>query len=139
MKNKLSTVILLLYSLLIVIFAFNNKMINDIVLSLASIISTDKVNEWYNIVLYLFNFIIYLGYSITLTIVCIEYFKTFKYILIYSIVLNIFVIILVTLIKSFYISINYIAILISLISVLLGISIQILVKIKQIKGGKYEE
>ena len=66
-------------------------------------------------------------------------FKTFRYIIIYSVILNILVIILVTLIKSFYMSINYIEVLIILFSVLLGISIQILVKIKQIKGGKYEE
>jgi len=139
MKSKLSTVILLLYTLLIIIFAFNNKMIDDIVLGLASKISIDNVNVWYNIILYTFNVILYLGYSITLTITCIEYFKTFRYIIIYSVILNILVIILVTLIKSFYMSINYIEVLIILISVLLGISIQILVKIKQIKGGKYEE
>jgi hypothetical protein len=48
-------------------------------------------------------------------------------------------VIIVTLIKSFYITIDYIEVTISFIAILLGVFIQIIVKIKQIKGGKYEE
>ena len=139
MKNKLGSVILLLYTLLMFIFAFNNKMISDIILAISANISNNNVTDVYNIIYYIFIFIVYFGYAIILTINCIEYLNSFKYILIYSILLNILLIILVSLVKSFYITINYIDLIISFISVFLGIGFEIIVKIKQIKGGKYEE
>ena len=139
MKNKLGSVILLLYTLLMFIFAFNNKMISDIILAISANISNNNVTDVYNIIYYIFIFIVYFGYAIILTIKCIEYLNSFKYILIYSILLTILLIILVSLVKSFYITINYIDLIISFISVFLGIGFEIIVKIKQIKGGKYEE
>ena len=139
MKNKLGSVILLLYTLLMFIFAFNNKMISDIILAISANISNNNVTDVYNIIYYIFIFIVYFGYAIILTINCIEYLNSFKYILIYSILLNILLIILVSLVKSFYITINYIDLIISFLSVFLGIGFEIIVKIKQIKGGKYEE
>lgn len=139
MKNKLSTVILILYSLLIIIFSFNYEIINNITITIVSKINVNNIDLWYNIIHYIFIFIIYFGFSVTLTITCIEYLDNIKYILLYSILLNLLMIILVTLIKSFSININFMDILISLISIALGVSVQFLIKIKQINGGKYEK
>ena len=139
MKNRLSSVILLLYSVLMIIFALSYEVINNITLSICVKISVENVNVWYNIIYYAFIFIIFLGYAITLTIVCIEYLNEFRYILKYSILLNMLVVVLVTFIKSFYMSINYIEVITSFIAVLIGVFIQFIVKLKQIKGGKYEE
>ena len=139
MKNRLSSVILLLFSVLMIIFACSDKVIHDITLYICVEISAENSNLWYNILYYAFIFIIFLGYAITLTIVCIEYFNEFRYILRYSILLNMLLVIIVTLIKSFYVTIDYIEVSISFIAILLGVFIQIMVKIKQIKGGKYEE
>lgn len=139
MKNRLSSVILLLYSVLMIIFALSYEVINNITLSICVKISVENVNVWYNIIYYAFIFIVFLGYAITLTIVCIEYLNEFRYILKYSILLNMLVVVLVTFIKSFYMSINYIEVITSFIAVLIGVFIQFIVKLKQIKGGKYEE
>ncbi len=139
MKNRLSSVILLLYSVLMIIFACSYEVMNNITLSICVKISAENINLWYNILYYTFIFIFYLGYAITLTIVCIEYLNEFRYILRYSILLNMLLVVIVTFIKSFYVSINYIEIIVSFVAVFIGILIQFAVKLKQIKGGKYEE
>jgi hypothetical protein len=117
-----------------IIFACSDKVIHDITLYICVEISAENSNLWYNILYYVFIFIIFLGYAITLTIVCIEYFNEFRYILRYSILLNMLLVIIVTLIKSFYVTIDYVEVSISFIAILLGVFIQIIVKIKQIKG-----
>lgn len=139
MKNKISLIILSLYTLIIIILAFNMQFINDINIALAGYISKSNVNLVYNILHYMEIVIFYMGYSILLTIVCIEYFTDFKYILIYSIILNILMVVIVMLIKSFKIEINIYDLITMIVSVVLGIIIELVIKIKQIRGGKYEE
>ena len=53
--------------------AFNNKMISDIILAISANISNNNVTDVYNIIYYIFIFIVYFGYAIILTINCIEY------------------------------------------------------------------
>lgn len=139
MKSKFSVVILILFSLLLIIFAFNNDKINDVTLSLAATLSKNNYNLVYNILHYFELIVFYGGFSIVLTIVCIEYFASFKYILIYSILLNMLAVVIVLIIKSIIGSIDYYDLLVSIISILFGVSLEILLKIKQIKGEKNEE
>lgn len=139
MKSKFSVVILILFSLLLIIFAFNNDKINDVTLSLAATLSKNNYNLVYNILHYFELIVFYGGFSIVLTIVCIEYFASFKYILIYSILLNMLAVVIVLIIKSIIGSIDYYDLLVSIISILFGVSFEILLKIKQIKGEKNEE
>lgn len=139
MKIKFSVVILILFSLLLIIFAFNNDKINDVTLSLAATLSKNNYNLVYNILHYFELIVFYGGFSIVLTIVCIEYFASFKYILIYSILLNMLAVVIVLIIKSIIGSIDYYDLLVSIISILFGVSFEILLKIKQIKGEKNEE
>lgn len=139
MKSKFSVVILILFSLLLIIFTFNNDKINDVTLSLAATLSKNNYNLVYNILHYFELIVFYGGFSIVLTIVCIEYFASFKYILIYSILLNMLAVVIVLIIKSIIGSIDYYDLLVSIISILFGVSFEILLKIKQIKGEKNEE
>ncbi len=139
MKNKFSIVILMLYSVLLIIFAFNTNKVNEVTLSLAAMISNNSYNLIYDILHYSELIIFYGGFSIVLTIVCIEYFNTFKYILIYSILLNMLSVVIVLIIKTFTSNFNYYDLLVTLITVLVGVGLEILIKIKQIKGEKDEE
>lgn len=139
MKNKFSVVILILYSLLLMIFAFNTEYINNVNLSIVNMLSVNNPIVILNIIKYLELAIFYIGYGISLTLVCIEYISTFKYIVIYSTLFSILSVIIVLLIKSFYIRIDFYNFIISLFCVILGVIMEILVKIKQIRGGKYEK
>ncbi len=139
MKNRLSLIILILYTILLIIFSFNNEFIDNINLSVVSLLSLNDPNKVFNILEYIEKILFFMGYGICTTIVCIEYFDAFKYIVIYSILLSIFAIIINLLIKSFYMTIELSGFITMLIGVIAGIIIEMLVKIKQIKGGKYEE
>lgn len=139
MKNKFSIVILILYSVLLIILSINSDKVNGFTLSLAAMISKNNYYLIYDILHYTELVIFYGGFAITITVVCIEYFDTFKYILIYSVLLNMFAIVIVLVIKSFTKDFNYIDLLVSIIIVLLGIGLEILVKIRQIKGEKDEK
>ena len=92
-----------------------------------------------NVLWYTELVIMYCGLGIIFTLVCIDSFPNFKYILIYSILLSILGIIIVLLIKSFYLSINFIDVIVMLSSAFLGILIEMLIKIKQVRGEKNEE
>lgn len=139
MKNRLSTIILILYVLILIILSFNTDFVKNVNVSIINSLKIDNPTTAYHILTYIETSIFYVGLGICVTLVCIEYFSTFKYILIYSIVLSLSLVILDILIKSFYQEINFISFIVSLISVLLGVAIQIFVKTKQIKGGKYEK
>lgn len=141
MKNKKSYIVLAVYIILLVIFAFNNKFINDVNISIVGLIFKKNKNfdVLINVLWYTELVIMYCGLGIIFTLVCIDSFPNFKYILIYSILLSILGIIIVLLIKSFYLSINFIDVIVMLSSAFLGILIEMLIKIKQVRGEKNEE
>lgn len=141
MKNKKSYIVLAVYIIILVIFAFNNKFINDVNISIVGLIFKKNKNfdVLINVLWYTELVIMYCGLGIIFTLVCIDSFQNFKYILIYSILLSILGIIIVLLIKSFYLSINFIDVIVMLSSAFLGILIEMLIKIKQVRGEKNEE
>lgn len=141
MKNKKSYIVLAVYIIILVIFAFNNKFINDVNISIVGLIFKKNKNfdVLINVLWYTELVIMYCGLGIIFTLVCIDSFPNFKYILIYSILLSILGIIIVLLIKSFYLSINFIDVIVMLSSAFLGILIEMLIKIKQVRGEKNEE
>lgn len=141
MKNKKSYIVLAVYIIILVIFAFNNKFINDVNISIVGLIFKENKNfdVLINVLWYTELVIMYCGLGIIFTLVCIDSFPNFKYILIYSILLSILGIIIVLLIKSFYLSINFIDVIVMLSSAFLGILIEMLIKIKQVRGEKNEE
>ena len=141
MKNKKSYIVLAVYIIILVIFAFNNKFINDVNISIVGLIFKENKNfdALINVLWYTELVIMYCGLGIIFTLVCIDSFPNFKYILIYSILLSILGIIIVLLIKSFYLSINFIDVIVMSSSAFLGILIEMLIKIKQVRGEKNEE
>ena len=141
MKNKKSYIVLAVYIIILVIFAFNNKFINDVNISIVGLIfkKNKNLDVLINVLWYTELIIMYCGLGIIFTLVCIDSFPNFKYILIYSILLSILGIIIVLLIKSFYLSINFIDVIVMLSSAFLGILIEMLIKIKQVRGEKNEE
>lgn len=141
MKNKKSYIVLAVYIIILIIFAFNNKFINDVNISIVGLIFKENKNfdVLINVLWYTELVIMYCGLGIIFTLVCIDSFPRFKYILIYSILLSILGIIIVLLIKSFYLSINFIDVIVMLSSAFLGILIEMLIKIKQVRGEKNEE
>lgn len=141
MKNKKSYIVLAVYIIILVIFAFNNKFINDVNISIVGLIFKENKNfdALISVLWYTELVIMYCGLGIIFTLVCIDSFPNFKYILIYSILLSILGIIIVLLIKSFYLSINFIDVIVMLSSAFLGILIEMLIKIKQVRGEKNEE
>lgn len=141
MKNKKSYIVLAVYIIILVIFAFNNKFINDVNISIVGLIFKENKNfdVLINVLWYTELVIMYCGLGIIFTLVCIDSFPSFKYILIYSILLSILGIIIVLLIKSFYLSINFIDVIVMLSSAFLGILIEMIIKIKQVRGEKNEE
>ena len=102
MKNKKSYIVLAVYIILLVIFAFNNKFINDVNISIVGLIFKKNKNfdVLINVLWYTELVIMYCGLGIIFTLVCIDSFPNFKYILIYSILLSILGIIIVLLIKE---------------------------------------
>lgn len=139
MKSKFSLIILILYSLLLIIFAFNVDYIKNINLTIMNSLSCSSPTLLYNIIKYTEIIIFYIGYGICITLACIDNIIKFKYILIYSFLLSVLGVIISVVIKSFITSVDFNAFIISLLCVILGVCIEMGVKIKQIKGGKYEK
>lgn len=141
MKNKFILVVLSLYTLFILMFSFKTDFLENVNSSIANIF-VKNIGDFkivYDIIHYTELFIFYFGFSICVTIACIEYLDQFKYILIYSIILSLLVVVISTAIKSFYVSIDLLSILTILISVFIGIGLEILIKIKQSRGEKDEK
>ena len=83
--------------------------------------------------------IFFIGYGITVTLFCIDLFNEFKYILIYSIVLSIFAVVVDWIIKRNVSGYEIFIFITSFICVIIGVVIQILFKIKQVKGEEDEK
>lgn len=137
MKSKINIIIYMVYTLVLLILSFNYDFINNINLALSN--TFENYNLVYNILKYTEIIIVYVGYGICVTLFCIDMFNEFKYILIYSILLSILTVIIDLMIKSFIGDYQINIFISSIICVIIGVAIEILVKIKQVKGGKYEE
>lgn len=137
MKSKINTIIYILYSLILLILSFNYDFVNNINIAISNYF--DNFNLVYNILKYLEIVIFYIGYGIIVCLFCIDIFKEFKYILIYSILLSTLGVIIDLVIKSFISNFEIYFFITAMICVIIGIVIQILIKIKQVKGDKYEE
>lgn len=137
MKSKINIIIYMVYTLVLLILSFNYDFINNINLALSN--NFENYNLVYNILKYTEIIIVYVGYGICVTLFCIDMFNEFKYILIYSILLSILIVIIDLMIKSFIGDYQINIFISSIICVIIGVAIEILVKIKQVKGGKYEE
>lgn len=139
MKNKFSLIIICLYTLILILLAFSNEFIESLNWSIISKFSLDNPLVGYKILKYTETGILYICYGILMMLFCIDFFDKFKYILLYSILLSLLLVIINVLIKSFYMDIDFLNSLIAIISVLLGIGIELLVKLKQIRGENNEE
>lgn len=137
MKSKINTIIYILYSLILLILSFNYDFVNNINIAISNYF--DNFNLVYNILKYLEIVIFYIGYGIIVCLFCIDIFKEFKYILIYSVLLSTLGVIIDLVIKSFISNFEIYFFITAMICVIIGIVIQILIKIKQVKGDKYEE
>ena len=137
MKSKLNVIVYILYSLILLILSFNYDFVNNVNLAISN--NFNNFTLAYNILKYLELIIFYIGYGIVVTLFCIDMFKEFKYILIYSILLGVLAVIIDLLIKSFVTNYQIYIFITSLVCVIIGIVIQIMVKIKQVKGEDNEE
>lgn len=137
MKSKLNVIVYILYSLILLILSFNYDFVNNVNLAISN--NFNNFTLAYNILKYLEIIIFYIGYGIVVTLFCIDMFKEFKYILIYSILLGVLAVIIDLLIKSFVTNYQIYIFITSLVCVIIGIVIQIMVKIKQVKGEDNEE
>lgn len=139
MKNKFCVIVLILYSLLLIIFAFNTTFINNVNLSIINMLSLKNPIIVLNAIKYIELVVFYIGYGICITLVCIEHISKFKYIVIYSILLSVLSVILVLVIKSFYVRVDFYNFIISLLCAIIGVIVELFVKIKQIRGDNNEE
>ena len=137
MKSRINIIIYMVYTLVLLILSFNYDFINNINLALSN--TFENYNLVYNILKYTEIIIVYVGYGICVTLFCIDMFNEFKYILIYSILLSILTVIIDLMIKSFIGDYQINIFISSIICVIIGVAIEILVKIKQVKGGNYEK
>lgn len=141
MKNKFCLIVLSLYIIILLLLSFETSFLAEINLSIVSLFIKEGNNYilWNNILYYIELFIFYFSLSVIITIVCIEYFESLKYIIIYSILLNLLIMIISSLIKSYYITLDYYSILIIIISIVLGILFEFLIKISQVRREEHEE
>lgn len=137
MKSKINVIIYMVYTIVLLILSFNYNFINNINLAISN--NFDNYNLIYNVLKYTEIIIFNVGYGICVTLFCIDMFNEFKYILIYSILLSTLAVIIDLMIKSFIGDYQINIFISSIICVIIGVVIEILVKIKQVKGGKYEE
>lgn len=141
MKNKFCLIVLSLYIIILLLLSFETSFLAELNLSIVSLFIKEGNNYtlWNNILYYIELFIFYFSLSVIITIVCIEYFESLKYIIIYSILLNLLIMIISSLIKSYYITLDYYSILIIIISIVLGILFEFLIKISQVRREEHEE
>lgn len=141
MKNKFCLIVLSLYIIILLLLSFETSFLAELNLSIVSLFIKEGNNYtlWNNILYYIELFIFYFSLSVIITIVCIEYFESLKYIIIYSILLNLLIMIISSLIKSYYITLDYYSILVIIISIVLGILFEFLIKISQVRREEHEE
>ncbi len=133
MKNKLSLVFLILYSVVYIILLASFEFLNNVNLQIASIFSSniDSINTIYNIIRIVEIIIFYGGFSIVITLNVITINDTLKYIILFSVLLSLLVCVVAMIIKSYIRSINYMDTAVMVISSLLGVGITIVVTILQ--------
>lgn len=136
MKNRLSTIVLIVYSIILFIFSCSTNFVDVVNIAISNSFNNSTVI--YNVLTYLEVFILFLGFGICMTIFCIDNFKQFKYIITYSFILSILAVIVDMVIKSFT-YIDFYRMIIALIAAIVGVIVEILLKIKQVRGDKDEE
>lgn len=133
MKNKLSLVFLILYSILYIILLASPEFVKNINLQLASIFSSniDTINTIYNVLYIVEIFVFYGGFSILITLKVIELNDSMKYIILFSILFSLLICVIAMMIKTYVSSIDFINTLVMITSSLLGVGIEIVVTIFQ--------
>jgi len=137
MKSRINVIIYILYTLILLILSFNYDFINNINLAISN--NFENYNLIYNILKYVEVIIIYIGYGICTTLFCIDVFNEIKYIVIYSILLSVLIVIIDLVVKSYIGDYQIYIFISSIICVIIGVVIQLLVKVNQVKGDKYEK
>lgn len=137
MKNKINLIAYILYSLILLILSFNYQIIININIAISS--NFNNYGLVYSLLQYMEIIIFFIGYGITVTLFCIDIFNEFKYILIYSVVLSIFAVVIDWIIKRNVRGYEIFIFITSFICVIIGVVIQILFKIKQVKGEEDEK
>lgn len=133
MKNKLSLVFLILYSVVYIILLASLEFLNNVNLQIASIFSSniDSINTIYNVIRIVEIIIFYGGFSIVITLNVITINDTLKYIILFSVLLSLLVCVVAMIIKTYISSINYMDTAVMVISSLTGVGITIVVTILQ--------
>ena len=137
MRSRISIIAYILYSLILLILSFNYEYINNINIAISG--NFNNYTLIYNILKYIEIIIFFIGYGVTVTLFCIDLFTEFKYILIYSILLSIFGVVIDWIIKRNIIDYQIFIFITSFICVIIGVVIQIVFKIKQVKGEENEK
>ena len=107
MVNKKRTLLIMLYSLfsvLILIGNIGNGLLNKLILELAYVIGSadpTKVSNLFDIFKLVFNLIIYTTFGIVAFYLFLSCFDEIKYVIIYSIIVNVAIIVVSMIIKSF--------------------------------------
>lgn len=136
MKNKITFVGFILYMVSFAIFLFVNTYITNINIYLASLISsnTDKITTIAEIIYEIECGLFYLGMGIFITIMTIEKNDTIKYIIIFSILFSLLVCVVAFIVKSYVSNISLINCIVIILSSLVGVMIELLIKIKQVRS-----
>lgn len=135
MKNKVSLIGLILYIVLYVILLFTNTYLMNINIYLASCIvkNTDKISVVAEYIYEIECFLFYTGLSIFITILCIERNNNIKYIIIFSILFSLVIDVFALIVKSYIVNVSLINSIVIIVSSMLGVLIELLIKIKQVR------
>lgn len=136
MKNKITLISFILYIVLFIIFLFTNTYITNMNIYIASLFTsnTDKINTIKEIIYEIECGFFYLGLSILITILAIEKNNTIKYIILFSVLFSLLICVVALIIKSYISNISLINGIIILSSSLLGVGLELIIKIKQVRS-----
>ncbi|MCI5938630.1 MAG: hypothetical protein MRZ17_01835 [Acholeplasmataceae bacterium] len=135
MKNKISLIGLILYIVLYIILLFTNSYLININIYLASCLvnNMDKINGVAEYIYEIECFLFYIGLSIFITILCIERNNSIKYIIIFSILFSLVIDVFALIVKSYIATVSLINSIVIIVSSMLGVLIELLIKIKQVR------
>lgn len=136
MKNKITLIGLIIYIIVFIILLCTNTYLMNINMYLASLIvkDTDKISFVTEFIYEIECFLFYLGFSVFITIMSIENNSKIKYIIIFSILFSLVVDIIALIIKSYINNISLVNTLVIIGSSILGVIIELLIKIKQVRS-----
>lgn len=136
MKNKFLYVILILYLVLYMICLFSYDYITNINIAIANLLSSnmERVQTLYHVFYEIECAIFYVGLGIVVTITSIEFNDKIKYIVLFSFLISLLLCVIALVIKSYKNNLNLIDSIIIFISIIIGVIIELLVKIKQVRN-----